>query len=192
MNRPAIMLSPSLRLLGLGLCGVLAACQRPTQLLPPAPIFEMHQPGSAPVEQGRDMFTPSLHDDDRAATIADFEGFGRISRIYFARNNADLSPEARGTLDQQAEWLRHHPEVRASVQGHADVLGTREHQLALGEKRAAAIKFYLASRGVAGDRLAIASFGKQRPVSLGRDEAGQAMNRRGETVLIGVPGASAK
>src|SRR5690606_2273190 len=116
-----------------------------------------------------------------------FERFAEISRIYFERNSASLTDEARKTLDAQAAWLREHPEIRASLQGHADALGTREHQFALGERRAAAMKFHLAARGIGADRLTITSFGKQRPAAFRLDEASQKSNRRGETVLIGAP-----
>lgn len=176
-----------LRLYILALCGVLAACQRPTQLLPPAPIFEIGAPQPPLPEHVQATLRPSLRDD---AKTDDFERFAEISRIYFERNSASLTDEARRTLDAQAEWLREHPDVRASLQGHADALGTREHQLALGERRASAMKFHLAARGIGPDRLTITSFGKQRPAALGLDEASQKSNRRGETVLIGAPGGS--
>jgi peptidoglycan-associated lipoprotein len=130
---------------------------------------------------------PSLRDD---ATTADFDRFAQFSRIYFERNSARLTDEARKTLDAQAEWLREHPDVRASLQGHADMLGTREHQLVLGERRAAAMKFHLTARGVGPERLILTSFGKQRPAAPDLDEASQQSNRRGETVLIGAPGVS--
>jgi len=162
---------------GLGLCSTLAACQRPTQLLPPAPIFEI---GAAQ--------RPSLRDNDRAAATEDVEVFAGATTVYFERGRADLSDAARGALDRQADWLRRHPGIRASLQGHADAFGTRAYQVALGEKRASAMKFYLAARGVAADRLSTTSFGKQQPVANGLDEASQKMNRRGETVLIGVSG----
>ncbi|OYW88182.1 MAG: hypothetical protein B7Z20_03210, partial [Sphingobium sp. 32-64-5] len=129
---------------------------------------------------------PSLRDD---ATTDDFERFASFSRIYFERNSARLTEEARKTLDAQAAWLREHPDVRASLQGHADALGTREHQFALGERRATAMKFYLLARGVDPHRLTVTSFGKQRPAVLALDEASQKSNRRGETVLIGTPDA---
>jgi len=171
----------ALRWVGLGLCGMVAACQRPTQLLPPAPIFEIQ------TAQG-----PLPRDNDRAASSEDFGAFAGPTMVYFERGRADLDDAARGVLDRQADWLRHHPEAHASLQGHADALGTRAYQIALGEKRASAMKFYLTARGVAADRLATTSFGKQKPAALGLDEASQKMNRRGETVLIGLPGASGK
>lgn len=154
----------------------LAACQRPTQTLPPAPILEVHKPREMPGDDGR-------------ATIDDFDAFKSIARIYFSRGRADLTDEARQILDRQAAWLRRHPWVRASLQGHADAFGTREHQVALGEKRAAAMKFHLMARGVAEERLSIASFGKERPAARSLDDGSQTKNRLGETVLITIPGA---
>jgi len=176
-----------LRLSILALCGAVAACQRPTQMLLPAPIFDMGAPQPPQPERSQAVLRPSLRDD---ATTADFDRFAQISRIYFERNSATLTDEARKTLDAQAEWLREHPDVRASLQGHADAFGTREHQLALGERRATAMKFHLAARGIGAERLTITSFGKQRPAAVGLDEASQKSNRRGETVLIGAPGVS--
>jgi len=173
------------RLSVLAVFGMLAACQRPTQMLPPAPIFEMKGPRPAGPYNNQPVVQPSPRDD---ATIADFSRFAQISRIYFERNSAVLTDEARKTLDAQAEWLREHPDVRASLQGHADAAGTREYQLALGAKRAAAMQLYLAARGIGPDRLTITSFGKQRPVTRGLDEASQKLNRRGETVLSGASG----
>lgn len=173
-----------LRLSVLALCGALAACQRPTQMLPPAPIF-----GIQGARQSTPEPNPSALRDD--ATRADFERFAQFSQIYFERNSATLTDAARKTLDAQAEWLREYPEVHASLQGHADLLGTREHQFALGEQRAAAMKFYLVTRGIGPGRLTITSFGKQRPAALSLDEASQKSNRRGETVLVGARGAAA-
>ncbi|MEO7468793.1 MAG: OmpA family protein [Sphingobium limneticum] len=138
-------------------------------------------------EQVQATLRPSLRDD---ATTDDFERFASFSRIYFERNSASLTEEARKTLDAQAAWLREHPDVRASLQGHADALGTREHQITLGERRATAMKFYLLARGIDPHRLTVTSFGKQRTAVLALDEASQKSNRRGETVLIGTPGAS--
>lgn len=185
LSRPRV-----LREVGLALCAMLAACQRPTQRLPPAPIFEMQTAQASTVSGDRDVSGPGLRDEGGAVSTSDAERFSGIRRIYFDRDSADLSDEARGILDRQADWLRQHPDVRASLQGHADAYGTREHQVALGEKRAAAMKFYLAARGVAVGRLSVSSFGKQRPAAVGLDEASQKLNRFGETVLIGVPGAS--
>lgn len=173
-----------LRLSLIALCSMVAACQRPTQMLPPAPMFEMPGLYSAP---GQSAMRPAPRHD---AMLADRDRFSQISRIYFERGSADLSDQARQILDAQAVWLRDHPHVRVSLQGHADAFGTREYQLALGERRAAAMKFHLSARGIGPDRLFVTSFGKQRPVASGFDDASQRSNRRGESILIGAPGAS--
>nr|WP_087574344.1 OmpA family protein [Sphingomonas sp. CDS-1] len=173
----------------LALCGALAACQRPTQPLLPPPLFELQGPPPEPLAtRENNLPAQEIRDVETPATIEDFERYAGTIRILFARGSAELTPIARAILDRQAEWLRAHPEVRASLQGHADELAPREQQFALGEKRAATMKFYLTARGVAPQRLFVTSFGREHPIATGSGEASQSQNRRGETVLLGLPG----
>jgi peptidoglycan-associated lipoprotein len=173
------------------LCGALASCQRPTQPLLPPPLFEFQGPSPEPLaSRENNLPAQGIRDADTPATMEDFERYAGTIRILFGRGSAELTPIARAVLDRQAAWLRAHPDIRASLQGHADELAPREQQFALGEKRAAAMKFYLTARGVAPQRLFVTSFGRERPVATGSDEASQSQNRRGETVLLGLPGLS--
>lgn len=173
------------------LCGALASCQRPTQPLLPPPLFEFQGPSPEPLaSRENNLPAQEIRDADTPATMEDFERYAGTIRILFGRGSAELTPIARAVLDRQAAWLRAHPDIRASLQGHADELAPREQQFALGEKRAAAMKFYLTARGVAPQRLFVTSFGRERPVATGSDEASQSQNRRGETVLLGLPGLS--
>ena len=105
-------------------------------------------------------------------------------RVYFAFDSAELSREARATLEKQAEWLQHHPQVRVIIEGHADERGTREYNLVLGERRANAVKNYLVALGIAPERIETISYGKERPAVLGTGEAVWRLNRRAVTKVI--------
>lgn len=104
-------------------------------------------------------------------------------RVFFAFDKSDLSPEARATLDRQAAWLKKYASLTVTVEGHADERGTREYNLALGERRATAAKNYLVAAGVSANRVKIVSYGKERPAVLGSNEAAWAQNRRAVTVV---------
>ncbi len=104
-------------------------------------------------------------------------------RVFFDFNESDLKPEARATLDRQAAWLKKYPSVSATIEGHCDERGTREYNLALGERRATAVKNYLVADGIPADRIKTISYGKERPAVLGSNEAAWAQNRRGVTVV---------
>lgn len=104
-------------------------------------------------------------------------------RVLFAVDQSTLSPEAQNTLASQAQWLLANPEFTALIEGHADEQGTREYNLALGARRAAAVREYLVSRGVPDARLRTISYGKERPLQICSDEACYSQNRRAVTVL---------
>lgn len=104
-------------------------------------------------------------------------------RVFFGYDSSELSAEARTTLERQAEWLKTRPTLHATIEGHCDERGTREYNLALGERRAAAAKNYLISLGVAESQLSTISYGKERPAVEGSDEAAWAQNRRAVTVV---------
>jgi len=104
--------------------------------------------------------------------------------VHFALDQFDIDPEARSILDSQARWLVAHPNTRITIEGHCDERGTREYNLALGDRRANAAKNYLAARGVSPARITTISYGKERPVALGSDEQSWAMNRRAVTIVI--------
>ena len=104
-------------------------------------------------------------------------------RVFFDFDRSDLKPEARATLERQAAWLKKYPDVRIQVEGHCDERGTREFNLALGERRANAAKNYLVALGISASRLSTISYGKERPAVLGSNEAAWAQNRRGVSVV---------
>jgi peptidoglycan-associated lipoprotein len=98
--------------------------------------------------------------------------------VRFNYDEATLSDEARATLDKHAQWIQAHPTLHIRVEGHCDERGTVEYNLALGDKRAQAARDYLVSRGVPASRLAAVSYGKERPLDTGHNEASFARNRR--------------
>ncbi len=104
-------------------------------------------------------------------------------RVFFDFDKFDLKPDAQATLKKQAAWLQKYPSVAITVEGHADERGTREYNLALGERRANSVKDYLSALGIARTRINIISYGKERPVALGHDEAAWSQNRRAVTTL---------
>ena len=110
-------------------------------------------------------------------------------RIFFDFDKYSLKADARGTLEKQAAWLNKWPAVTITVEGHCDERGTREYNLALGERRANSVKDYLVALGVNPSRIRTISYGKERPVALGSNEAAWAQNRRGATTVTGGAGA---
>lgn len=104
-------------------------------------------------------------------------------RVFFAFDSAVLDDAARQTLERQATWLQQFPSVSATIEGHADERGTREYNLALGDRRATSAKNYLVALGVDPARLRTISYGKERPADPGHDETAWALNRRAVTVV---------
>ena len=107
---------------------------------------------------------------------------GVKDRVFFATNESILTTASRETLRAQAAWLRKNPDVTVVVEGHADERGTREYNLALGERRANAAKDYLMTYGISSDRITVLSYGKERPVDPGSTPLAWSKNRRSVTV----------
>ncbi|MFY7777861.1 MAG: peptidoglycan-associated lipoprotein Pal [Elstera sp.] len=136
---------------------------------------------TAAVTTNNPTTTPPAATGIRPGSIEDF----RVNvgdRVFFAYDKFDLSADARRTLERQAAWLKQYASVRLAVEGHADERGTREYNLALGERRANAAKDYLVALGVPASRLTTVSYGKERPSVLGSNEAAWSQNRRGVSV----------
>jgi peptidoglycan-associated lipoprotein len=113
---------------------------------------------------------------------------GFSPNVYFAYDESTVSDEAREQLARNADILRGAPQLRLLVEGHCDERGTNEYNLALGERRAAAVRGYLESLGVAGDRLSALSYGEERPVCTESDESCWSQNRRSHMVVTGRTG----
>jgi peptidoglycan-associated lipoprotein len=163
--------------LAMTVCSMIAlsACaKKPPEELPPAP---------------QNTATPTPPPPQQAGPIpGSQEHFRQVmagrDTIYFDTDMFNIDAQDQAALREQATYLSQFPNVRATVEGHADERGTREYNLALGERRANAAKNYLVSLGVAADRLSVVSYGKERPVDVGSNEQAWARNRRAVTVVM--------
>ena len=135
---------------------------------------------SAPSSSGNTGSTvsaPSAGSAEEFITIGD--------RVYFGFNKAEVRNSDAATLNDQAAWLKKYPSITIVVEGHCDERGTREFNLALGERRANAVKEYLMGRGISADRVQTVSYGKERPAVLGSNDSAWQQNRRGVSILKG-------
>ena len=107
---------------------------------------------------------------------------GVADRVFFATNESVLTTASRDTLRKQAEWLRKNSKINVVLEGHADERGTREYNLALGERRANSAKDYLMTYGISANRISVISYGKERPVDSGSNPLAWSKNRRSVTV----------
>jgi peptidoglycan-associated lipoprotein len=104
-------------------------------------------------------------------------------RVFFETDSSELTMQARATLDKQAQWLQSYASYMFTIEGHADERGTREYNIALGARRAQAVRDYLAARGISPARMRTVSYGKERPVAVCNDISCWSQNRRAVTVL---------
>ena len=116
------------------------------------------------------------------ADTVEFLATGVKDRVFFATNKSILTTASRDTLRKQAAWMRKNKDITVTVEGHADERGTREYNLALGDRRANAVKDYLLTYGISGGRLSVISYGKERPVNSGSSPLAWSQNRRSVTV----------
>lgn len=159
----------------------LAGCakKRPA-VLPPAPAdtaTEAPAYGGSAGGDANGAITPG--------SDADFRRSVSSNTVNFAVDAYDIDPTARAILDSQVGWLQRNGQVRVTIEGHCDESGTREYNLALGDRRANAAKNYLVARGIAAERITTISYGKERPLALGSDADAYAQNRRAVTVVLG-------
>jgi peptidoglycan-associated lipoprotein len=162
--------------LAAALLATTAACsRRAPQELPPAPTDSGMGSGQGGSGVGG-AAVPGSQADFVASIAAD--------RVFFDTDAYNIDATDRATLDSQAQWLRRYPNVRILIEGHADERGTRDYNLALGQRRAEAARNYLISAGIPASRIDVISYGKERPEALGSDEQSWAQNRRAVTVTI--------
>lgn len=114
---------------------------------------------------------------------SDMGGAGGLRTVYFAYNSATLSGETTSTLNANADVLKQNPAVEVQIEGHCDERGSIQYNLALGEKRAKAVRDYLVSMGVESRRITIISYGKEKPIAQSHEESSWSQNRRGNFVI---------
>ncbi len=158
------------------------ACSTKKKALPPPP-----PPPSAPMAP---TAPPPAGDTGMVGTravpgsVADFRETSGSDTVLFAYDSYDVDDTAKAILGKQAEWLARYPNVKVTIEGHTDERGTREYNLALGDRRANAAKNFLAAQGVSPARMQTISYGKERPIAEGSDETAYAANRRAVTVIV--------
>jgi peptidoglycan-associated lipoprotein len=147
----------------LGALLLLAACSSPPpETPPPGP------PGPPGGGIGSRNIVPGSQQDLEASAG---------DRVFFAFDRSDITPESQQLLARQADWLRRYPNVTVTIEGHCDERGTREYNLALGERRAQAVKNVLVASGIPASRISTISYGKERPTVVGSNEEAWAQNR---------------
>ena len=168
------IISSTLKLAALSAALLLGACTHKQEAVSTAPPPAAPPPPAAmPVQSG---ILPGSAQDFKV-NVGD--------TVHFALNQYNIEENDKGTLSKQAAWLTRYPSVRLTVEGHADERGTREYNLALGARRANAVKEFLVAQGVAAGRLETVSYGKERPVCTESGEDCWSQNRRGVSVITG-------
>jgi peptidoglycan-associated lipoprotein len=170
MRKTSLLLLVSSAALALSACA-----KKAPEALPPAPADTAPSQPAPP---------PPAPTGPAPGSQADFIANVSSDRIFFATDESTIDDDDRATLRSQAQWLMRYPNKRVTVEGHADERGTREYNIALGERRANAAKNYLASLGIDAGRINTISYGKERPVATGSDESSWAQNRRAVTVTV--------
>jgi peptidoglycan-associated lipoprotein len=171
-----IRFSHSLKFACLSAALVLGACTHKQEAVNTAPPPAPPPPMAAAPGPVTSSIVPGSAEDFRV-NVGD--------TVHFAFDQYNVEDADRAILSRQAAWLQRYPQVRVSVEGHADERGTREYNLALGARRANAVKEFLVAQGVSTGRLETVSYGKERPICTESSEGCWAQNRRGVTVITG-------
>jgi len=179
---------------------VLVSCSRPKPVIAPEPPEAIEAPAPAPTTETTPapgtldvQSEPSIasaglpeagvSSAELPADVAAINRAGYLTDAFFETDRADLRDDTREVLARNAAWLREHPSVKVLIEGHCDERNTAEYNLALGWRRANAGKDYIVSLGVAADRIAVISYGEEKPFSDGHDEASWSQNRRAHFVV---------
>lgn len=169
MNTKLVIASLVIGTVGLGACKPKAP-----DVLPPEPVETTEA-----VPEYRQPTGPVLGTQEHFVN-----GVNGLNVIFFDTDRYNIDSEDAVALQTQAQYLQRNPGISVTVEGHADERGTRDYNLALGERRANSAKNYLVSLGVDASRIRTVSYGKERPVALGSNESAWAQNRRAVTVVI--------
>lgn len=140
-------------------------------------------PAPAPLPPAAEPAPPPSPSGPTPGSRADFVAQSGSDTVWFDTDSYDIDAEDQAVLTKQAAWLAKYPNVTVTIEGHCDERGTREYNLALGDRRATAAKNYLVNAGVSASRLSVISYGKERPLATGSDEASWAQNRRAVSVV---------
>jgi peptidoglycan-associated lipoprotein len=163
-------------IIGLAICGLaMSGCTRRS---PPASASGMLPPATGEYSGEVETRTGAAELQADLATVAGSD------RVLFELDSSMLTTQARQILTRQIGWLRQNPGVSFTIEGHCDERGTREYNLALGDRRAIAVANFLTANGIAAGRLRTISYGKERPEAFGSDEAAYARNRRAVSIVI--------
>lgn len=163
------------------------APEAPTRVSEEAPLV----PDTPTVVESETPMRPATFPEHGVATgelptdLEELNRAGYLEDVFFDTDKHDLTEEARNTLAANAAWLRQHPTIRILVEGHCDERNTSEYNMALGWRRANAVKSYLVSLGISPDRIDTISYGKERPFVLGSNEWAWSQNRRGHFKIVG-------
>jgi peptidoglycan-associated lipoprotein len=171
MNKTTMLLSTA------ALIAVAGCTKKPPANLPPPP------PTTTTTAPSADTSSGNVGTTNVPGSRADMLAQAGTDTVHFATDSSDVDSEAQAILTRQAAWLQKYPNVRVTVEGHCDERGTREYNLALGDRRANAAKNFLINAGVSAARISVISYGKERPLATGSDEDSWAQNRRAVTVV---------
>ncbi len=139
------------------------------------------QAGNGDVSADSNIGAKDMQFDAQGSDSGNIKG---LQTVHFSYDDASISSEARKTLASNAEWIKNNSSATVQVEGHTDERGSVEYNLALGERRAKAVKNYLQSLGISANRLTIISYGKEKPLDTSNTEAGMAKNRRANFVPL--------
>jgi peptidoglycan-associated lipoprotein len=170
-----------LAMIGLAAASLAACASRPKPQGPVQPQQPQAQP-EAPQNTPPRVPQSPVNPGPLPGTVQDFV-INIGERIYFATDRYDVTPDAQAVLAAQAQWLNRYPAVRVRIEGNADERGTREYNLALGARRANAVREVLVGAGVSGSRIETLSYGKERPIDPGTSEDSWAKNRNARTAI---------
>lgn len=175
MKKPQHLRSSFLPLIGLAVIIALSSCSK-KEVVSDEPLMNPSDTSGAVVADGSDVGTGNAGEAGNAAS--------ELQTVYFPFDSYSLTSETRNQLRNNLDWLKANPSVKIQIEGHCDEKGTVEYNMALGDRRANAVKGYMVKSGIAKDRIDTISYGKERPADPGHDESAWSKNRRAVFVIL--------